>query len=80
MKISDIGEQKSKIFTCMNNIYNAFHNVIFNNEKNQIIKDEKHFSPVLWTYLFNGNENINFIKILSDIYAHELYQVYLNSV
>ena len=63
----------------MKNIYNLFHDTVFNSGNIKIYKDINHFHPVLWTYLFNGNETVNFMKILSDVYAHELFIMISNS-
>lgn len=79
MRISDVTVQKEKILDCMYKIYNMFYETIFNVGSVSIHKEEKHFHPVLWSYLFNGSENVNFLKILSEIYAHDLYQLYEHS-
>lgn len=79
VQINNADEQKEKIIGCMKNIYNLFHNTIFNTGSMTIYKDPHHFHPVLWTYLFNGNETVNFLKILSDVYAHELFTMISNS-
>lgn len=77
LKINNPDIQKKTLLERMYLIYNKFYSAIFvsNTGEVAIQKDEKHFHPILWAYLFNGNENINFLKILSDIYAHELYQM-----
>jgi oligopeptidase A len=76
MKLKDINMQRENMFSFMSEIYNTFYNEIFNNGNNKIMKDKNHFHPILWTYLFNGCENIHFLKILSDIHAHELFKIY----
>jgi len=73
MRIQNIDVQRSNILECMHEMYNSFYEAIFNVGKKSIYKESKHFHPVIWSYLFNGNENMNFLKILSDIYAHNLY-------
>lgn len=76
MRIENIAEQKERIMDCMYEIYNTFYETIFNVGQLSIHKDPKHFHPIMWSYLFNGSENVNFLKILSDISAHDLYQLY----
>jgi Zn-dependent oligopeptidase len=69
MKISDDASRVQQITQLMYNAYDSFYYAMFNN----VVKKElHHFHPIMWSYLFNGNENINFLKILSDIYAYEL--------
>lgn len=69
MKISDDGQRKKDITELMYGAYNTFYSTMFDK---MIGKDEIHFHPIKWSYLFNGNENINFLKILSDIYAYDM--------
>ena len=76
MCIQNVAVQKEKIVDCMYNIYNMFYDTIFNVGNVSIHKDNAHFHPVLWACLFNGSETINCMKILSDIYAHDLFQQY----
>lgn len=69
MKISDDTSRIQQIIQLMYDAYDSFYSTMFNN----VIKKEiHHFHPIMWSYLFNGNENINFLKILSDVYAYEL--------
>lgn len=76
MKITDTKVQKNKITERMTELYNIFYDTIFNTVNISVTKSKDHYHPVLWSYLFNGNENINFLNILSDVYAYELYASY----
>jgi Zn-dependent oligopeptidase len=76
MKNKNLIEQKNALSEQMNFIYNTMYSAIFNSNNEIIHKENNHFHPVLWTYLFNGNENTSFLRILSDMYAHELYSIY----
>lgn len=50
----------------------------FNNTVN-INTDMRHFHPIIWTFLYNGYENSQFLKILADIYANEIYKMYYHA-
>jgi Zn-dependent oligopeptidase len=76
MKIKDISKQKESIFRQMYYIYNTMYDAIFNCPNMTIHKESSHFHPIIWTYLFSGNENMNFLRILSDMHAHELLSIY----
>lgn len=69
MKIQNDVNRTQQIIQLMYNAYDSFYLAMFNG----VVKKEiHHFHPIMWSYLFNGNENINFLKILSDVYAYEL--------
>lgn len=73
MNIQDTKQRTELITTMMYSCYNGFYRNFFSTN---IDKDVRHFHPIKWSYLFNGNENINFLKILTDMYAYELYSKY----
>lgn len=76
IKIADQSKRKNAILNQMFSIYNSMYDAIFNYPDVVIHKDPSHFHPIIWTYLFSGNENTNFMRILSDMHAHELLSIY----
>ena len=73
MNCTNEKERIEKTIQLMCVSYDMFYNMVF---EDTIKKDIKHFNPITWSYLFNGNENINFLKVLSDMYAYELLRQY----
>lgn len=69
-------EKNTQLIKYMCNIYDIIYTTIFSTAEHDIKKKPEHFHPIVWFNLFNGNENINFLKILSDIYAHELFSAF----
>jgi hypothetical protein len=76
MKISDFDKQKNDIIQYMNDLYNKFYDAIYNSGNIKIFKDVNHFHPMIWSYMYSGNECYTFSKILSDICGHMIYDTY----
>ena len=76
MKSTDCEIQKNKITQHMYDVYNKLYSVVYNSGNINISKNDKHFHPILWSHLYNGNENAPYIRILSDIYGHMIYDLY----
>lgn len=76
MKINNFDKQKNDIIQYMNDLYNKFYDAIYNSGNIKIFKNDKHFHPIIWTYMYGDNECYTFTKIISDICGHMIYEQY----
>lgn len=72
-------EQNMYLINYMRNVYDKFYNTIFGTTEIKIQKDISHLHPLFWNSLFSQKENIQFVKILSDIVAHDIYSNYIQT-
>lgn len=65
---------KNDVTSIMKSTYHELFKPIYENSKYEIFTDIEHFHPSAWTYMFSGHDNVQFIKLYSEVCAHTIYE------